>query len=674
MAGGTDFSISTLGSGELDAVETLRKENNRTLGFMAFEVLREFLNRGGVLGAKTNEGVLIGYLLYASYHARIRVVHLCVSEHHRGSGIAARLFDELRQRSTTQLTIKLSCRRDFPAHTLWPKLGFVPVDETPGRSLAGHLLTRWEYQLAESKQLDLFREKASNEAVDVVIDAQIFFHFHEPSSAESDPSKGLLADFLSDSLDLCMTEEIFVEIDRIKDSVRRADRRRRAYEFRILRHSQALSEHYESLLREILPARKASQVSDIRHLAKAAASEATVFATRDDALLKRAKAIEERTGLTVLSPTEVIIQLHKLVDAQEYGISNISGTDLGWRRLVSNELPALLAGFSEPDERRGALRERIERLLVRPDVHKSEVLCHTTDIRAVRISEIEGDRLIMHFARVARGPDRALFARFLVADSIASAIDLSLASVRFDKALLGRELASHLLDTGFVELDGAFVRLCICESLNRQDVLAAAEERFEGLVDRYAGMTPNELSEACAPLHLLDADDRYFIVPIKPGYAMSLFDKVGAGADLFGWKSEVLMRWENVYYRRKTHHKILQIPARVLWYESHPRSAITAVSRLDAVEVGSPKVLFRKFKRYGTLDWDDLYEMCNKDARNEIMALKFSQTFALRRPVQLQTLRELEGRQEVPLQSPRKIGRDLFGRILDAGYGGKKAQ
>lgn len=149
---------------------------------------------------------------------------------------------------------------------------------------------------------------------------------------------------------------------------------------------------------------------------------------------------------------------------------------------------------------------------------------------------------------------------------------------------------------------------------------------------------------------------------------MSLFDKQSASGDLFGGRAHILMRWENVYYRSNSHHKMLTAPARVLWYESREVGAITAVSHLQAVEIESPKALFQKFRKLGTLDWEDVYKMCKGDVTRKIMALKFSHTFAFRRPVPLDALREMEGRQSVPVQSPRSIDNGLFHRILKAGF------
>ena len=240
------------------------------------------MRRGTVLGAKPKADQLIGYLLFAKNANRFRIVHLCVDESHRGQGLARKLFDELKGLRTTQTNIRLSCRRDFPANDVWRRLDFIPIGDRPGRSKAGHLLTVWQYDLVQSDQLEIFRSKTMPEALDVVLDAQVFFDFEEPPRMASEPSKALLADSLVDALELWVTTEILVEINRNENVAERNMQRQRA-ETHIVPHNPAVAEHYSGLLRTILPARTESQQSDIQHLAKTAASNVRVFVTRDGA-------------------------------------------------------------------------------------------------------------------------------------------------------------------------------------------------------------------------------------------------------------------------------------------------------------------------------------------------------------------------------------------------------
>ena len=103
------FSISTLTSEDLPQVDALMKQNSATLGFLPFEALTEYQQRGGILGAKTEDNELAGYLLHSKQQTYFRIVHLCVSGNHRGKRIARSLVCKLRNSATTQRLIK-TCR------------------------------------------------------------------------------------------------------------------------------------------------------------------------------------------------------------------------------------------------------------------------------------------------------------------------------------------------------------------------------------------------------------------------------------------------------------------------------------------------------------------------------------------------------------------------------------
>ena len=81
-----------------------------------------------------------------------------VLDEYRGQGIAKQLVNKLKDLASTQKVIKLHCRRDFPANSLWPRLNFVAYGDRPSRSL-GRELTIWHLILAPDDQLELFQAK-----------------------------------------------------------------------------------------------------------------------------------------------------------------------------------------------------------------------------------------------------------------------------------------------------------------------------------------------------------------------------------------------------------------------------------------------------------------------------------------------------------------------------------
>lgn len=361
------FTISTLTPDDLPRVDMLMKQNRATLGFLPFEALADYQRRGGILAAKTEEDELAGYLLFARHQSYFRIVHLCVSVHHRGKKLARCLVYELRSNATTQRLIKLHCRRDYSANKMWPILGFVPREERSGRSSAGHLLTHWCLTLAQDRQLELFQALTSDDHLDAVVDAQIFFDFYESESDTALPSKALLSDFLIDTLNLWVTDELLVEIDRNSNSRERENSRKRAYDFQHILYEPELAIYFETILRTLLPSRTNNQISDIRHLAKTAASDASTFVTRDRTLLNHAEDIRNIVDFNVLSPTQLIITAHELSEKNKGELSRISGTQVSWRQLASPDLSKFLTtSFVEPGDRHAPFTEKLNTFGAQP--------------------------------------------------------------------------------------------------------------------------------------------------------------------------------------------------------------------------------------------------------------------------------------------------------------------
>ena len=666
--------ISKLTPSDLDAVDELMRRNSRTLGFLPKQALRDYLEKAGVFGARTSDGELIGYLLYGDYPDYYRIAQLCVSEESRKKGIAKRLVDALKETVTSQKFIRLNCRRDFAAHEVWPQLGFVPLHEKPGRSAAGHLLTRWHLSLSADDQLGLFRAKTSAESLDVVIDAQIFFDFYEADNDKTAPSKALFNDFSTDALSLWITDELFVEIDRAQNPNQRKKSREKAHTSSTIskiEHDPRAADHWEKILSTILPADSRSRKSDIRHLAKTAASDVDIFVTRDQALLHKSEKIAALTQMKISSPVELILKLHHLSGEESYTSKRISGGNLKWKRIASDDLASLsLDSFLNHQETKGKFREKLESILARPNRNECELLKVSEDVLAVRALTHGSDkRLPVPLARLARQADRFLFGRFLIADMIYKALEKNLNMVKCDASSLTSSLVPHLLDVGFTKSHGSFVRFCFPYHLTREEVLSRITELCPESIDDYRTMSDRDLERHCSPLSLA-VDQNCFLVPIKPGYALSLIDSSQSAEDLFGGKTSVLLRWDNVYYRRKTHHHILNLPARVLWYESSPKKRIVALSHLDAVEIDVPKVLFKRFKKFGILEWKDVFQLCQGDHSRQIMALKFSHTFPFRQPISLDTVRDVyenEG-SNLTLQSPSRVPMEVFRKLLLLGY------
>ncbi len=425
----------------------------------------------------------------------------------------------------------------------------------------------------------------------------------------------------------------------------------------------------------VLAHRTPSQLSDIKHLAKAAASDVDIFVTRDRPLLNKAGDIADLTNLRVLSPTELIVELHELLEGQSYGPERVAGHGLAWYRCTAHDLASLpVDAFLSEGEGLRQLKSLLDRYLTRPTDYQCELLKAEGNDVAIRIVSTYAEGTVaVPLARVARTADRPLFGRFLVADTIAKAVEKAQDVVVFEQSGLSPSLIPDLITMGFTRWKDTFVKFCFSRCMNLEDALQEMAALSPELATAYGDASDLELELDCAPVSLA-AEQNYFLVPIQPGYAMSLIDRQLSSSDMFGGDPSVLLRWENVYYRKATtSHKILKAPGRILWYVSRSQKEIVAVSRLDEVVIDTAKELLRKFKRFGILGWDELYEMSAGDTSMDLMALRFSHTFVFRRRIPLNEVRAVyaEDGSGLTVQQPTSMPVSRFQKLFKLGFPGR---
>ena len=671
-----DVQASQLTLSDVDAVDSLMKSNSSTLGFLPKEALEDYIRKDGCLGVKDDGGELMGYILYGNNPAYFRVAQLCVSEKFRGRGVAARLMNGLKASATTQTVIKLNCRNDFPAHRLRPKLGFVAIGEKPGRSRQGFPLTHWVCQLARESQLSLLRANPSDDILDVVVDAQVFIGFYERGENKAIASKALLSDSLADSLRFWITDELRNDIARSSFSAQRDKRRAQidSGEYaETLRHDPHLVDEFAARLEAVLPRNTDSARSDIRHLAKTASSDVSVFVTLDDGILKRAKAVYETVGVRAVSPVELITQVHEISESQSYAPDSVSGINLAWRRLTSGDIASFpYDKFAEPGERHSRLKEKMTPFLAKPNEYECQILRSGETPVAFRVLGTDSEGVAIHMGRVARHDKRSgLFGRHLVIDALHRAVANSLNMVKVERDALPAELLKGISDMGFTQLaDGGFVKFCFARCLERDEALSEISALIPEVAAEYGSATPSELERRCSPMLMKSPWRDNFIIPIKSGYALSLVDSRQSSQMLIGGESPLLL-WDNAYYRTASFGKMLRAPSRVLWYVSAPKKEIVAVSQLDEIRVDSPRELFKKYRGLGILKWEDIFALCGGDTSKKIMALRFSHTYPLRGNVSLDDVRRVyakrEGKKFNPV-SPRRASAGVFEDLYRMGF------
>jgi GNAT superfamily N-acetyltransferase len=663
--------IQILDPSHVTSVDDLGRSSRGTLGFLPEEALLKLLSKGWVYGALTPEGTLVGYLIFARYTHLFRITQLCVSKSHRGQGIGRILLDVLKKSATTQSVIKLRCRRDFPAHHMWPKLGFIAVDEGPGRSAAGYPLTLWSYKIAQDDELGLWRADTDDEAVDVVIDAQVFFNFDEPDAPSTLISKGLLNDFLVDSLKLWITDELFNEINR-KQSVEERNRSRaRAHGFGRIEYDPKQFEHFIVSLQSILPYRTDSEKSDIHHLAKTSASAIRTFVTKDERVLRKADAIRDLCGITILHPVALITSLHEEAQRISLSPSRVSGLRLSWKRSQKSDIELLCSRpLKDTTFGKARLRERLLSFSADPTKYCIDLLHIDQEAVAYRVLDRSMPEVLsVELADVVQSANEELFANFLIADCLALAAEENRSVVNFARPGTPNHFDPSLAAMGFIQCAGAHQRIVLTRAYAERPLLDGIMGLANETIATLASASDAEFERACAPT--VCSSLPCFLVPIKPSFAMGLIDRNQSASDLFGGDPTVLLRWENVYYRSKNRHHMLKSPGRILWYVSSPVKEIVAISHLDEVSLGLPKELFKRYRKFGILEWRDVFELCNKDVHREIMALKFSQTFCFRNRIPLSKMKAIFDQigLRFSLQTTSVLPHSALLKIFDAAYG-----
>lgn len=129
--------------GRCDEVFALYRSQSGTLGFMPRGAFEESIAKQRILVAADQTGALVGYVMYRVTDRTAIIAHLCVKVAVRQSGIATQLLTEFKRITAHLDGIKLKCRRDFDAHRLWPKVGFVAKGSAIGRGEDSAELVIW---------------------------------------------------------------------------------------------------------------------------------------------------------------------------------------------------------------------------------------------------------------------------------------------------------------------------------------------------------------------------------------------------------------------------------------------------------------------------------------------------------------------------------------------------
>lgn len=677
----------------IDAIIALADAHRATLGFMPRAAFNERATVGTLIAVEDEDedededdpSVVAAYVLYDLPGNRIRLIHLCVAEHARGRGHAARLVGRVAKLHPNRSHIELRCRRDFPAHEMWPKLGFIPVGEAAGRSLEGLPLTKWRRRLRD--EVSLFDVTSATEITKslAVVDTNVFFDLTTPGRDVAE-SAALYSQAVTDEVEFVFTDELIREIDLSPDAAQRSQSRDAALRFRHLTvDSEQAARRYRALHAALgsprLPDRSQR---DLRHVAYAAAGGAAYLLTRDSWLRTRVAPVAEQLWqLTIASPTDLALDLDRQLRTGAYAPALLEQTDVRVEPVGPGQIERLAGVFVSHarGERRADLATVLRTLLAQPAHQRSAVASVEEQPVALLVwSEGEQDDQIA-VARVAGrgglGPtvmqqllhqrrcDRRRLGggRIVLTESaIQPALARALESEQFYAELDGTQVC-RVVATALPTAHASVMVRQFAERL-RDESLASIADRLDA--DDLTARQAADIERQLWPLKLTDSKIPTYLVPIRPVYAEALFDVGLAEQTLLHRQRSLGITREHVYYRAPGSPRFEQ-PARLLWYVSDERQragvkAVRAVSRLEEVVVGPPERLYERFRHLGVYE---LAHVRSAGRRGRAMALRFADTELLPRPIPVRRLAELaQGHGHTPvLVSASKIPKAVFAAL-----------
>jgi predicted nucleic acid-binding protein/GNAT superfamily N-acetyltransferase len=652
----------------LKDVIALGDENKNTLGLFPKDAYIESASKKQILVAiNKDSGELIGYLLYNLSRRKmlVSIVHLCIDKSWRRKGITKLLFDKLKDLTQDgYFGIRVHCRVDYPANKLWPKLGFIAVGEIDGRSKKGTKLTIWRYEYEHMSLFSYVAHQAENLKIKVVIDANVFYQLLSPDLPQNEESLPLLEPWLD--IELYITPEMLNEINRNKDANRRRFARKFVNSFRMVNSQPSHRKFQEiyKLLRPLFPdPLSPSDESDLRQLTYAISDDIPIFVTRDGPVLELADSIFEKFYIQILRPSDLILMQDELLRSDEYIPSRLAGSQIRIEKIRSQQSEQLIEKFlCDQQETKGAFRKSLQLALGNVSVTETYLVIDTQgeEHGLISYSRQSNEEIVVPIFRVGKEKICQYVAKYLVNDIVLTASTEKRKLIRVVDTYLPTTVISALQENGFIKVEDGWAKATfqgilpsheVIKNLANYDWPNYVKDSLRNIASSISSSPSKsillEVEKNLWPLKVEDLDLPCFIVPIRPEWAMHLFDVDIASQDLFGGDPTLILNAENVYYRSSS-PKVLYAPGRVLWYVSRGKKLyqgsmfIKACSYLDEVEIGKPKKLFSKYKKLGIYKWDDVYnDVANKDLDKNIMVFKFSKTEIFKSPIHLSELQSI---------------------------------
>jgi GNAT superfamily N-acetyltransferase len=646
-----------------------------TLGFLPMAVFYEAARKRTLLAAVRGRK-LCGYALFALPQQYIRVTQVCIAPEFRGLGVARRLVNEISRLHPDRLGIKLRCRRDYPAHRMWPSLGFQPLNERRGRGKKPTELVVW---WLDHGHPDLFSMAEQQAVLRVSLSYDALVQLHGPRSALAQSEYDVLRqDWIADQLELVVMPEIYQAIDRLNDSAERRRLRGVASGYtQPKQDSERVRIVVDELLKDMFDGRQvdslrdAADLSDARLVAETALAGIRVLVTSAEHMISRMSSAALRVcGVQIMHPTDVVLHLDELIRRQEYQPAELLDTEYTVTTVGPGREEELRRAFLDPSgsEEESDLSVRLRALAAAAPSWVRKVIRDPSG-RAVAIyayAEQHG-QLVVPIVRVSSPDLGETITRQLLLLFRQASRDRGLTRVCITDPHISEAVHSAALEDGYQRNDAGLIAFVIdscADAVAISDKLQVIGSGVDSTVPR---IDPNPLAALAValertfwPAKFVDAELPTFLVPIRPIWSSLLF---GVPRGLFRKPAVLGISREHVYYR-SPRPRVEKAPGRILWYASGSRQrlgvgAVVAYSRLEDVVIDQPSALYQRFCHLGVWEAHQIEQVARE---GQALALRFFDSEVFDQPIGLKRLRELAQQHnvQVMLRSPQRIPPELF--------------
>lgn len=647
-------------STQYQQVVKLGDANSKTLGFLPYAAFKQASIDGRLL-AFVEDGQVKGYALFGKRvrTGQISLTHLCVCENQQGKGIARKLVEGIVEHNPNSAGIRLLCRKDYEANTMWPKLGFKSWGEKPGRSFARHPLELWWKRIAA---LSLFDEPEQEEArLLVAIDTNILLDILE--ERDFPDSLALTANWVAEVAELAITAQSHRELSNQKPRSQKF--KSTLGQFRTIEPD---SNTWPARLKSYRQALSAVRLDpdDLQVVAQAAHGDAAYLVTRDRSLLQKEEPIERATGLKIVDPADFLLLLQTLgsefshqtraITASHWSLASIS-------RIPSNPELSAFCHHSEK-ERPAALRKRLT-FGTGQTGHIEQIATTSGKLLALAAMYREQSRVIVTALRAVSGRDSYTAARQMVHHLRTIVAKDGPATIVIEDQT-HRSIRQALRDEGF-RAEGSSWQATV-----RSEVFRPSESLPQELSEiGWSNLSANPVrsyERFTWPSKIFSGSVKSYVVPIKPEFARNLIGLEDPQTRLFEPHQRAAVARDNTYYM--TPRPSIEAPARIMWWVSGggAHSGMWALSWLDAVDTGDPNRLYRKYQDRGVFSKEQVLKIAKpfgQKGQLSTTALLFSHTEMFLRPVPIVRARELcpAMRKKGYFVTTRKIDED-FVRIF----------